>query len=155
MLKEELERAGAIVKLTRSTDIFLELSERTWIANSSDYDAFISIHADSYSRTSRGTTTYYNVSSNFNGPKSEQLAAIVQKHLVQQLGTYDRGHKTQDFYVNRKTSCRAFSLSSPSSPIQMKRRCSKRKRSAKKRPSAFAKDWKSISANSSLFAFGE
>lgn len=102
LLKEELERAGAIVKLTRSTDIFLELSERTWIANSSDYDAFISIHADSYSRTSRGTTTYYNVSSNFNGPKSEQLAAIVQKHLVQQLGTYDRGHKTQDFYVNRK-----------------------------------------------------
>ncbi|KPD00142.1 N-acetylmuramoyl-L-alanine amidase LytC precursor [Geobacillus sp. BCO2] len=90
------------MKLTRSTDIFLELSERTWIANSSDYDAFISIHADSYSRTSRGTTTYYNVSSNFNGPKSEQLAAIVQKHLVQQLGTYDRGHKTQDFYVNRK-----------------------------------------------------
>jgi N-acetylmuramoyl-L-alanine amidase len=102
LLKEELERAGAIVKLTRSNDVFLELAERTFIANSSDYDAFISIHADSYSRTSRGTTTYYNVSSNFNGPKSEQLAKIVQKHIVAQLGTYNKGYKQQEFYVNRK-----------------------------------------------------
>jgi N-acetylmuramoyl-L-alanine amidase len=102
LLKEELERAGAIVKLTRSTDVFLELSERTFIANSSDYDAFISIHSDSYSRTSRGTTTYYNVSANFNGPKSELLAKIVQKHLVARLGTYDKGYKQQEFYVNRK-----------------------------------------------------
>jgi N-acetylmuramoyl-L-alanine amidase len=102
LLKDELEKAGAIVKLTRSKDVFLELAERTLIANSSDYDAFISIHADSYSRTSRGTTTYYNISTNFNGPKSQQLAKIVQKHLVAQLGTYNRGYKQQEFYVNRK-----------------------------------------------------
>lgn len=102
LLKDELEKAGAIVTLTRNTDVFLELSERTTIANNSDYDAFISIHADSYSRTSSGTTTYYNVSTNFNGPKSKILAQYVQKHLVAQLGIPNRGYKEQEFYVNRK-----------------------------------------------------
>ncbi|WP_027409270.1 SH3 domain-containing protein [Anoxybacteroides tepidamans] len=102
LLKAELEKAGAIVTLTRSTDVFLELSERTAIANNSDYDAFISIHIDSYSRTSTGTTTYYNVSTNFNGPKSKILAQYVQQRLVGQLGRPDRGYKEQEFYVNRK-----------------------------------------------------
>lgn len=102
LLKDELEKAGAIVTLTRSTDVFLELSERTAIANSSDYDAFISIHADSYSKTSTGTTTYYNVTTNFNGPKSKSLAQYVQQSLVAQLGTPNRGYKEQKFYVNRK-----------------------------------------------------
>nr|WP_290907364.1 N-acetylmuramoyl-L-alanine amidase [Anoxybacillus sp.] len=102
LLKDELEKAGAIVTLTRSTDVFLELSERTAIANSSDYDAFISIHADSYSKTSTGTTTYYNVTTNFNGPKSKSLAQYVQQSLVAQLGTPNRGYKEQEFYVNRK-----------------------------------------------------
>lgn len=102
LLKDELEKAGAVVILTRSTDIFLELSERTAIANNSDYDAFISIHTDSYSKTSAGTTTYYNVSTNFNGPKSKSLAQYVQQSLVAQLGTPNRGYKEQEFYVNRK-----------------------------------------------------
>ncbi|GGJ64007.1 N-acetylmuramoyl-L-alanine amidase [Anoxybacillus voinovskiensis] len=102
LLKEELEKAGAIVTLTRSTDVFLELFERTAIANNSDYDAFISIHADSYSKTSTGTTTYYNVTTNFNGPKSKTLAQYVQQSLVAQLKTPNRGYKEQAFYVNRK-----------------------------------------------------
>ncbi|HZG59659.1 MAG TPA: SH3 domain-containing protein [Anoxybacillus sp.] len=102
LLKAELEKAGAIVKLTRSTDVFLELAERTMISNGSDFDAFVSIHADSYSSTSKGSTTYFNTSVNFNGPKSKQMAQYVQKHLVAQLGTYNRGYREQEFYVNRK-----------------------------------------------------
>ncbi|MBU8771515.1 SH3 domain-containing protein [Cytobacillus oceanisediminis] len=101
LLKTELERSGAIVNLTRSTDIFLELAERTAIANSSNYDAFISIHADSFSSTSRGSTTFFNSTVNFNGPKSEELADSVQKYMVSSLGTYNRGVKEQEFYVNR------------------------------------------------------
>lgn len=101
LLKAELEKKGAIVTLTRSTDIFLELSERTAIANSSHYDAFISIHADSLSTTSRGTTTYYNTTVNFNGPKSKKLADAIQKNIISSMGTYDRGVKEQEFYVNR------------------------------------------------------
>ncbi|MEI4769576.1 SH3 domain-containing protein [Psychrobacillus sp. FJAT-51614] len=100
-LKAELEAAGAEVVLTRSTDVFLELKERTDIANKSDYDAFISIHADAFTSTSKGTTTYYNASVNFNGPKSYTLAKSVQSDLVKAIGTYNRGVKSQSFYVNR------------------------------------------------------
>jgi N-acetylmuramoyl-L-alanine amidase len=101
LLKTELEKAGATVTLTRSTDIFLELSERTDIANNSDADAFISIHSDSFSATSNGTTTYYNASVNFNGPKSKTMGQFVQQNLVSVTSTYNRGVKEELFYVNR------------------------------------------------------
>lgn len=101
LLKEELERYGAVVTLTRSTDVFLELFERTDIANASNADAFISIHGDSFSATSNGTTTYYNSTVNFNGPRSKTLGNAVQKNMVSSLGTYNRGVKEQSFYVNR------------------------------------------------------
>ncbi|NHM30037.1 N-acetylmuramoyl-L-alanine amidase [Bacillus sp. C11] len=100
-LQKELQKAGAIVTLTRSTDIFLELSERTAISNKSDYDAFVCIHADSFTTESKGTTTYYNSTLNFNGPKSITLASNVQKNLIGTVKTYDRGIKEQDYYVNR------------------------------------------------------
>jgi len=100
-LKAELEAAGATVTLTRSTDVFLELSQRTGISNASDYDAFISIHADSFNSTSKGTTTFYNSSVSFNGPRSLTLAKSIQSDLVKSIGTYNRGVKQQNFYVNR------------------------------------------------------
>ena len=100
-LKKELEANGAQVTLTRSKDVFLELNERTAISNKSDYDAFVSLHADSFSSTSKGSTTFYNTSVNFNGPKSVTLAKSVQSDLVKAVGTYNRGVKEQNFYVNR------------------------------------------------------
>ncbi|WP_066290323.1 N-acetylmuramoyl-L-alanine amidase [Bacillus sp. FJAT-29937] len=101
ILKQELEAYGAIVTLTRSTDIFLELSQRTDIANRSQADAFISIHGDSFSSTSNGTTTYYNSTVNFNGPRSKTLGTAIQKNMVSSMNTYNRGVKEQVFYVNR------------------------------------------------------
>ncbi|WP_082820790.1 SH3 domain-containing protein [Fictibacillus phosphorivorans] len=101
-LKAELERSGASVLLTRSSDVFLELSERTDISNKSDYDAFVSIHSNSFSSTSRGTETFYNTSENFNGSQSHFLARDVQAALSKELGTYNRGYTNNDFYVTRE-----------------------------------------------------
>ncbi|UHA61556.1 SH3 domain-containing protein [Metabacillus litoralis] len=99
-LKAELERQGAIVTLTRSGDSFLTLAQRVAIANSSDNDAFISIHANaSVSTSARGTETYYNTAYNFNGPKSSVLASYIQDSLVDRINTYDRGTKTANYYV--------------------------------------------------------
>ncbi|QOR66270.1 N-acetylmuramoyl-L-alanine amidase [Cytobacillus suaedae] len=103
MLKAELEKAGAIVQLTRSDDIFLTLAQRTDLANLSDYDAFISLHTDSFTnRDANGTTTFYNTSLNFNSTKSITLGKTVQRHLISQLGTHDRGVKNQEFFVNKR-----------------------------------------------------
>ena len=56
-LREEL---GLDVVMTRTTDVFLELQERTAIANQVGADLFISIHANAApNRASSGIETYY------------------------------------------------------------------------------------------------
>jgi N-acetylmuramoyl-L-alanine amidase len=57
LVRQEL---GAEVVLTRSTDVFVPLEERTAIANSREADLFLSIHANSSgSRSARGIETYF------------------------------------------------------------------------------------------------
>jgi N-acetylmuramoyl-L-alanine amidase len=57
LLRTEL---GADVVMTRATDVFIPLEERTAIANSKGADLFLSIHANSSrSRSARGIETYF------------------------------------------------------------------------------------------------
>lgn len=100
-LKQELESQGAIVTLTRSTDKYLTLDQRTTLSAGSEYDAFVSIHNNAASSSARGTEVFYNTSLNFNGPKSVIMAKYVQSALVSKLGTYNRGYKPADYYVLR------------------------------------------------------
>lgn len=48
LLKKELEAYGVKVIMTREDDTFLELYDRTFIANSMDADALISLHRNAY-----------------------------------------------------------------------------------------------------------
>ncbi|HYS43400.1 MAG TPA: N-acetylmuramoyl-L-alanine amidase [Geobacteraceae bacterium] len=71
-LRDEL---GLDVVLTRSTDVFLELQERTAIANKIGADLFVSIHANaSLNRASAGIETYY-----LNLAKTEKAAQLAAK----------------------------------------------------------------------------
>jgi N-acetylmuramoyl-L-alanine amidase len=64
----------ADVVLTRSTDVFVPLEERTAIANQQDADLFLSIHANaSRNRTARGIETYF--LSFAKNPHAEEVAA--------------------------------------------------------------------------------
>ena len=71
-LRDEL---GLDVVLTRSTDVFLELQERTAIANQVGADLFVSIHANaSPNRNTTGIETYY-----LNLAKTEKAAQLAAK----------------------------------------------------------------------------
>ncbi len=54
------KHADVKVILTRTTDVFLELKERAEIANQADADLFVSIHCNSYGKSSspHGTETF-------------------------------------------------------------------------------------------------
>jgi N-acetylmuramoyl-L-alanine amidase len=71
LVREEL---GAEVVMTRSTDVFVPLEERTAIANARAADLFLSIHANSSrNATARGIETYFlNFAKN---PHAEEVAA--------------------------------------------------------------------------------
>lgn len=59
-LKDALEKAGAKVIMTRESDQWVDLAERSAISNQTDADIFLSIHYDASSDPSwNGTTTYY------------------------------------------------------------------------------------------------
>lgn len=69
-----MKQRGMDVVLTRRTDVFIPLEERTAIANRSGADLFLSIHANASDNTAaRGVETYYlNFASN---PEAEAVAA--------------------------------------------------------------------------------
>ncbi len=75
-LKEKLkEELGLDVVMTRSTDIFIPLEERTAIANKVGADLFVSIHANAApNRNATGIETYY-----LNLAKTEKVAQLAAK----------------------------------------------------------------------------
>lgn len=75
MLKEKLTTdAGARIILTRDSDVFIPLEERTAIANSQDADLFVSIHINaSPRRAATGIETY--ILSLSNNEEARRVAA--------------------------------------------------------------------------------
>ena len=71
-IRQEL---GIDAVLTRSTDVFIELQERTAIANKVGADLFVSVHANaSLNRAASGIETYY-----LNLAKTEKVAQLAAK----------------------------------------------------------------------------
>lgn len=98
-LQSLLQKAGAIVILTRSTDEFLSLSQRVNISHAKHADAFISIHYNSSpSKSPRGIETYY-----WKTHVNEyNLAKAIQDGVIKTTGLINRGVKSEMFYVIRE-----------------------------------------------------
>jgi N-acetylmuramoyl-L-alanine amidase len=103
LVRQEL---GAEVVLTRSTDVFIPLEERTAIANSRGADLFLSIHANaSRNAGARGIETYF---LNFaRSPHAEEVAARENaisaatlkdlQNLVKAIATNTKIDESRDF----------------------------------------------------------
>ncbi len=94
------------VYMTRNTDVYPEFVDRTGLANELEADLFISIHFNANVSTKpKGTEVYYLARKNeYEGTlTSKKAAQIMQNQLVSQLGTVNRGIKTENFIVLRNT----------------------------------------------------
>ena len=90
---------GADVVLTRDTDVFIPLEERTAIANASGADLFLSVHINSArNRTGRGLETYY--LSFAKSAAAEELAA--RENAISQATMKDLNNLVKAIATNSK-----------------------------------------------------
>ena len=100
-LKTLLEGYGHTVRLSRSTDKFISLSERARKANSWGADYFISLHNNAASSTATGFETF--IYSGSVSDKTKHLQSAVHNAIAKSIGIRDRGKKRANFAVIRET----------------------------------------------------
>lgn len=89
MLERELEKLGFKVYMTRSTDVYINLSDRASMAQSINADAFVSIHTNAHTGSSaNGIEVLYG---NTSMRSDKGLAEIMQREMVRAMGGRDRG----------------------------------------------------------------
>ncbi len=95
-----LEELGYTVKLSRTGETNLSLTERAEAANAWEADYFVSIHCNSSedSAVTGSETFFYR-----KGSASEGFARMVQEQLIIQNGLNDLGIKSRNFAVLRLT----------------------------------------------------
>ena len=98
-LKEKLEANGIKVIMSRTSDVYVSLEDRSKGANNAKPDLFISIHINSAGATSAsGIETYYYKSID------KPLAQSIQSSLISYTGAVNRGAKWEEFYVVKNTN---------------------------------------------------
>lgn len=104
-LQSLLKSAGFEVVMTRSTDVFVDLYQRAYIANGANADVFISIHHNANATETTDGTAVYSYPGAANGAA---LARLIQDELIKAFGWdgvagKDDGTKTANFVVLRET----------------------------------------------------
>ena len=136
-VKANLEALGFTVIMSRTTDTYVGLLERSEEANASGADIFVSIHHNAMPGNATVTgieTYYYQYDSDYppiineemhNDPtrilESAQLASAIQDSLVENTGALDRGVRRNTFAVLRETAIPAvlLELGYMSSPTEL------------------------------------
>lgn len=106
-LEAELKRCGLQTVMVSDTKDDTPLATRVDKANKANADVFVSIHYNAY----KGVWGSHGGIETFHYPgstKGKKLAELVQKELVKATGLRNRGVKTGNFYVLRKTKMPAI-----------------------------------------------
>ncbi len=98
-----LQQQGVIVRLTRSDDSDLDLAPRVAIAERTNADVFVSIHANAVT-LSRPDINGVETFAAPGRPRSRRLATLIQNSILSRFNMVDRGVKIARFYVIRNTS---------------------------------------------------
>ncbi len=103
LVKKLLSEKGVKVRLTRTNEVDLDLPPRVSIANRTNADIFVSIHANA-SRGKRrdinGLETFY-----YSGWRGRLLAKQIQKQILKvSPGSPDRGVRQGRYFVIKNTS---------------------------------------------------
>jgi N-acetylmuramoyl-L-alanine amidase len=106
LVQARLKAAGHRVVMTRTSDVFVELSKRVAISNKSPANSvFVSIHFNSApNRDAHGIETYYY------DQRSLPLAQAIHQRVLRASGEEDRNVRKARFYVlrnNRRTAALA------------------------------------------------
>jgi N-acetylmuramoyl-L-alanine amidase len=101
-LRDMLEQAGARVMMTRITDMTVPLGDRPRMAADSGVHVLLSVHNNAFPDgvnpwTNNGTSTYYY------HPHSLDLARLLQRELLDELGLRDIGFGRADLALARPT----------------------------------------------------
>ncbi len=83
----------------KERDPSMTLDKRSSLANFRGANVFISIHCDSFSLSSHGTSTWYYDDGSSRGDKSAALASMIQSSVLKKTGLYNRGTREEGFYV--------------------------------------------------------
>jgi len=119
-VKSKLEEKGIQVVMSRTSDEFISLADRSSGANSINPDIFVSIHVNSaLSSAAAGIETFYY--KNMDKP----LAQDLQNKLISYTGAGNRGVKSASYHVVRETKMPASLvevgfLSNPSEASKLK-----------------------------------
>lgn len=100
-IDKEIQRHNCKSYLTRKSDKYVSLEDRSKMANELNVDMLISYHFNSFTNESAsGTETFYFIGSE----KGEKLATKIQNELINaQLVNTNRGVKAANFSVLRRT----------------------------------------------------
>ena len=106
--KDELEKNGVRVYMTRTSDVTTPLASRTTLANNLNADLFISVHNNAIINKSniKGTEVLYPTSSIIkNGITAYSLAQKLQEVVSAEAGTYNKGViNRNNLYVLNRTN---------------------------------------------------
>lgn len=98
---------NAEVMLSRSSDVFLSLDERTSKANNWGADVLLSVHINSAADASaNGFETYRYTNTN---SSTVAFQNMIHEEIMKQIGSTinDRGKKTQNFHMLRESNMKA------------------------------------------------
>lgn len=103
-IKPLLEAAGIEVLLTVTDDTDTPLKDRCAIANESQADVFVSVHANAFGRGDWDPVSGWEIYVYKKGGVAQELAKAIQAATIPKLGLKDRGLKEAEFYVVKNTN---------------------------------------------------